>query len=202
MPMYAFAVSSVSRGYHEYKAVWVNPTLGEVLSCEREAGNNHDMYAVAFKKFIDGSYVVVGHVPHTISPICSVFIQKGGTIKGTVNGGPQYSFNLPQGGQHVPYILKFSTSHFDELDKCKNRVEITLGIKVGAELAQPLVVKEEALIDPEVMPEEKVEDEMLALSPADVTIALIDLTDRDGSPATKRQKVCDVERIIIGRGVD
>jgi len=52
------------------------------------------------------------------------------------------------------------------------------------------------------MPKEKVEDEMLAPSPADVTIALIDLTDRDGSPARKRQKVCDVERIIIGRGVD
>ena len=63
MPIYAFAVNSVSRGYHEYKAVWVSPTVGEVLSCEREAGNNHDTYAVAFKKVIDGSYVVVGHVP-------------------------------------------------------------------------------------------------------------------------------------------
>jgi len=32
------------------------------------------------------------------------------------------------------------------------------------------------VIEPEVMP--KVNDEMLALSPADVTITLIDLTDR------------------------
>jgi len=194
--MYAFAVNSVSRGYHEYKAVWVNPTLGDVLSCEREAGNSHDTYAVSFKKVIDGSYVVVGHVPRTISPICSVFIQKGGKIEGTVNGGPQYSFDLPQGGQHVPCILKFSTPHSNELDKCKKRVEITLGIKVEAELVQPSVVKEEAVIELEVMPKEK--DEVLAPSPADVTIASIDLTAKDGSPARKRQKVCDVERIIMG----
>ena len=197
MPIYAFAVNSVSRGYHEYKAVWVSPTVGEVLSCEREAGNNHDTYAVAFKKVIDGSYVVVGHVPRIISPICSVFIQKGGTIEGTVNGSPQYSFDLPQGGQDVPCVLKFSTSHSDELDKFKKRIEVTLGIKVEAELLQPSVVKEEAVIEPVVMPEEKVKDEMLALS-ADVPIALIDLTNRDGSPARKRQKVCGVERIIMG----
>ena len=69
-------MNSVSRGYHEYKAVWVNPIVWEVLSCEREAGNSHNMYALAFKEVIDGSYVVVGHIPHTISPICSVFIQK------------------------------------------------------------------------------------------------------------------------------
>ena len=90
-------MSSVGHGYHEYKPVWVNPTVREVLSCEREAGNSHDTYAVALKKVIDGSYVVVGHVPHTISPICSVFIQKGGTIEGTVDGSPQYSADLPQG---------------------------------------------------------------------------------------------------------
>ena len=74
-------MNSVSRGYHECKAVWVNPIVWEVLSCEREAGNSHNMYALAFKEVIDGSYVVVGHIPHTISPICSVFIQKGGTIE-------------------------------------------------------------------------------------------------------------------------
>ena len=125
------------------------------------------------------------------------FYPKGGTIEGTVNGSPQYSFDLPQGGQDVPCVLKFSTSHSDELDKFKKRVEVTLGIKVEAELLQPSVVKEEAVIEPEVIPEEKVKDEMLALS-ADAPIALIDLTNRDGSPARKRQKVCDVERIIMG----
>jgi len=41
----------------------VNPTVGEVLSCERKAGNNHDTYAVVFKIIIDGSYVVVGMYP-------------------------------------------------------------------------------------------------------------------------------------------
>ena len=52
------------------------------------------------------------------------------------------------------------------------------------------------MIEPEVMP--KVNDEMLALIPSDVTITSIDLTDRDGSPARKRQKVYDVQRIIMG----
>ena len=52
------------------------------------------------------------------------------------------------------------------------------------------------MIEPEVML--KVNDEMLALSPADGTITSIDLTDRDGSPARKRQKVYNVERIITG----
>ena len=197
MPIYAFAVNSVSRGYHEYNAVWVNPTVGEVFNCECKAGNSHDMYAVAFKKVINGSYVVVGYVPRTISPICSVFIQKGGTIERTVNGSSQYSFDLPQGGQDVSCVLKFSTSHSDELDKFKKRVEVTLGVKVEAELLQPSVVKEEAVIELEVMPKEKVKDEMLALR-ADVPIAWIDLIDRDGSPARKRQKVCDIERIIMG----
>ena len=41
----------------------MNPTVGEVLSCERKAGNNHDTYAVVFKIIIDGSYVVVGMYP-------------------------------------------------------------------------------------------------------------------------------------------
>jgi len=44
--------------------------VGEVLNFEHKASNCHDTHAVAFKKLTDGSYVVVGHVPHTISPIC------------------------------------------------------------------------------------------------------------------------------------
>jgi len=42
------------------------------------------------------------------------------------------------------------------------------------------------VIELEVMP--KVDDKMLALSPADVTITSIDLTDRDGSPARKKRR--------------
>jgi len=80
------------------------------------------------------------------------FYPKGGTIQGTINGSPQYSFDLPQGGQDVPCVLKFNTSHSNELDK---RVEATLGIKVEIELVQPSVVKE-VVIQPEVVPEEQV----------------------------------------------
>ena len=53
------------------------------------------------------------------------------------------------------------------------------------------------MIDLEVVPEKKVKDEMFALNPADATIALIVLTDGNGSPARKRQNVCAVERIIM-----
>ena len=68
-----------------------------------------------------------------------------------------------------------------------NSKSVTLGIKVEAKLLQPSVVKKEAVIEPEVMPEEKVKDEMLALS-AYAPIALIDLTNRDGSPARKDRR--------------
>ena len=134
MPIYAFTVNSVSCGYHEYKTAWVNPTVGEVLSCEREAGNSHNMYAVAFKKVIDGNYVVVGHVPRTYFTYLLCVYPKRWDNSRTVNGSPQYSFDLPQGGQDVSCVLKFSTSNSNELDKFKKRVEATLGVKVEMEL--------------------------------------------------------------------
>ena len=59
---------------------------GEVLRCECKVGNSHDTYAVAIKKLVNGNYVVVGHVPRKISSICSIFIRRGGTIHGTING--------------------------------------------------------------------------------------------------------------------
>ena len=38
------------RGYHEYRASWSDPYVGEELICEREVGNFHDPQAVALKK--------------------------------------------------------------------------------------------------------------------------------------------------------
>ena len=44
--VHTFTVSSVVRGYHEYKDVWSTPIDGTELSCEREPGNPRDTLAV------------------------------------------------------------------------------------------------------------------------------------------------------------
>ena len=38
-----------------------------------EVGNRHDPYAIAVKK----DELVIGHLPHKISCICSIFIRRG-----------------------------------------------------------------------------------------------------------------------------
>ena len=54
-----------------------------------------------------GSWEVVGHVPHSISTLCSLFIERGGNIKCEVTGNRQYSYDLPQGGLELPCKLVF-----------------------------------------------------------------------------------------------
>ena len=44
--VHAFTISSVVRGYHEYKDIWSPPIDGTELSCERESGNPRDTSAV------------------------------------------------------------------------------------------------------------------------------------------------------------
>ena len=61
----SFTVSAMIQGYHVYKEVWNAENEG--LRCEREVGNHSDTFAVAVKK----GTVTVGHVPRTISSICS-----------------------------------------------------------------------------------------------------------------------------------
>ena len=63
-----------------------------------EAGNLHDPQAVAIMKLIDGSMQVVGHLPRTISSVCSIFIRRGGTIHCTITGSWEYLSDLVQGG--------------------------------------------------------------------------------------------------------
>ena len=67
--MYSFYLTTAVRGFHIYKDVW-NPTIGEVLFCERDIGNSHDTFAVAIKN----SSKVVGHVLRFLLLICSIFI--------------------------------------------------------------------------------------------------------------------------------
>ena len=96
---FEFSVSSMVRGYHVYQDEW-EAVLGEVLSCQREPGNRHDPYAVAAVS----SGRTVGHVPRKISPICSIFIRRGGLITCMVTGNRRYSADLEQGGLEIPCL--------------------------------------------------------------------------------------------------
>ena len=69
--MFEFSVNSMVRGYHVYQEVW-EVRIGEVLPCLREVRNRHDPYAIAVK-----DELVIGHLPHKISCIYSIFIRRG-----------------------------------------------------------------------------------------------------------------------------
>ena len=95
----SYAVQTVVRGYHVYKDIW-NAATGQILPCQRERGNVHNPYAVAVVE----RGVTVGHVPHAISSVCSLFLGKNGTIMCEVIGSRHY---LPQGGIDIPCKLIF-----------------------------------------------------------------------------------------------
>ena len=73
---------------------------------QEETDNLMDPYAVAVIK----DRVAVGHIPHTILTLCSMFLARGGNITCEVTGNQQYSRDLPQGGLELPCKLTFSNS--------------------------------------------------------------------------------------------
>ena len=131
------------RGHHIYKDVWVpDPMRPEVLTCvrERETGNDADPYSVAM---VNSSVTIVGHVPHKISSICSVFLLRGGLIKCEINGHRRYSSDHPQGGLELPCLLTFvgSPVKIEKVrallkDKCLSDTESAKASPV-AELTDP-----------------------------------------------------------------
>ena len=84
--MSSFYINSVVRGCHVYESVW-HPVVGDQVCCARQPGNCQDTFAVAIIK----DDVTVGHIPRSILPICSIFIQRGGMIVCRVTGHRQYS---------------------------------------------------------------------------------------------------------------
>jgi len=66
--------------FHGYYVYWTL-VIGGKLVCERKEGNPRDQYAVVFK-----SDNIVGHVPHNILTLCSLFIRQGGTMLCVVSG--------------------------------------------------------------------------------------------------------------------
>ena len=113
--METLCVESVLRGYHIYKDLPWEPAIGTTLTCEREAYNIHDPYAVA----VMNHGVVAGHVPRFISAVCSMFLRRGGEISCEITGRRQYSSDLPQGGLELPRKLKFSAAS-NEITKIRN----------------------------------------------------------------------------------
>ena len=119
----SFVIDAAIRGYHIYKEIWSNPVHEERLVCECKIGNSHDPLSVVMKKLIEGNSTVVGHIPRHISPFCSIFIKRGGSITCIVDGLRRYSADLAQGGLELPCKLLFSTPSLLESNKMKNGKE-------------------------------------------------------------------------------
>ena len=80
------------------------------------SGNRHDPYTVA--TLSDGR--VVGHMPRgKTSPVCSIFIRRGGSITCTVGDRRRYSADLEQGALEIPCKIKFLTSSSVEKEKAE-----------------------------------------------------------------------------------
>ena len=98
--VHAFTVSSVARGYHEYKDIWSAPIDGIELPCEREPGNQRDTSAAVVSERNPSVEVTVGHVPRLFSAVCSIFIRRSMAsttlaFAAAIAAGGTFSFNGP-----------------------------------------------------------------------------------------------------------
>ena len=71
----ASTLESIIHGRHIYKQIW-RPLVGEILTLEREEGNNHDKFAVSLLKHT----TVLGHVPQVFLRVLWHFLGHGETI--------------------------------------------------------------------------------------------------------------------------
>ena len=86
--METYHIDYCMRGYHVYKEVWQSKLIQ--------------------MKFCLADEKAVGHVPHTISAVCSMFLLQGGSISCQVTGTTRYLIDLPQGGLELPCRLSFT----------------------------------------------------------------------------------------------
>ncbi len=123
----SFSFASVVRGYHIYKDIWEAP-IGETLPCKCERSNRHDPFAVSITNH---DAAIVGHVPRRISPACSMFLRRSGTIKSRIIGARQYSGDLAQGGLEIPCVYEF-TGTCDNIHKLKTILALDLTVQTTA----------------------------------------------------------------------
>ncbi len=120
-------LDSCVRGFHIYQNIW-NPLIGENLTCQPEFGNIHDLYSVAV---VASSSSIVGHVPRSISALCTFFIRRGGTIVCQVTGRRRYSSDLVQGGLEIPCTYTFSggdVSRLIKVEKLLSKAPVDAGL--------------------------------------------------------------------------
>ena len=96
-------LSSNIHGYCVYQDIWT-PVIGEELTCVRELGNMIDKYAVVVLR--DNS-TVVGHLPRTLSRMCSLFLLCGGVIICGVTGARRHCYCISEGRLDIPCKLIF-----------------------------------------------------------------------------------------------
>ena len=98
----SFTIDAMIRGYHVYKDIW-SAVLDEELPCQLELSNLVDPFGIGVMK--EGT--VVDHVPWKISSVCSLFLQRNGSIVCRVVGHGRFSEDLPQGGLEIPCTMTF-----------------------------------------------------------------------------------------------
>ena len=78
--------------------------------------------------------VIVGHVPRTISFVCSLYLRRGGRISCTIKGQKRFSSDLPQGGLEVSCSYSFSDFTEDSAMKVRRRlIEIGFAVHLSAQ---------------------------------------------------------------------
>ena len=103
-----------SRGWHEYgKSVWKTPKKGEFLYAEKESDTRAlqiDPYAIAWKRKVQSKIVAdtVGHVPQEISRFVFYFLERGGSLSGTVHSERYVASPMPKGGLEIIIDAQFS----------------------------------------------------------------------------------------------
>ena len=88
LKMSSYRMESCIRGFHIYKEVWT-PLIGERLGCACKKCND-DPFAVAIKRGTE----TVGHVPRTISCVCTLFQRQRGFISCEAIGSSRPSIDL------------------------------------------------------------------------------------------------------------
>ena len=82
LKMSSYRMESSIRGFRIYKVVWM-PFFGKRLGC----AHGRDPFTVAMKRGTE----TVGHVPRTISYVCTLFLRQRGSISCEVTGSSRPS---------------------------------------------------------------------------------------------------------------
>lgn len=103
-----------SRGWHIYqKTTWPNPQKGQEVFAVKEKNQDalaSDPYAIAWKRLAAGKIAaeVVGHLPREVSRFVHFFLERGGSLTGTVSSGRYVPSPIPKGGLEILIDGKFT----------------------------------------------------------------------------------------------